>query len=480
MNGTLHRRLRVFFGAAIISFICWKTVPGSSIDKVAFTSLVRGFANPPFFITGGGSHAAPWTLRTFATRNRIDSRQAPVIVSLGDDLEGFFQSSPPSPIDLAVIFNNFQRLGAKKAATAAVLAWDTPDPIGLMALDKAIARFDSLVMAAPLARGPTPEPIPPAFRNASIATGSVHGDTSLFPVVNRVPLSGIILGRENTLAGFQTLDSTPSRSFTQLIARWDDRFVFAFPLLVALQRFDFPVDGIEIRPGEYLKLSPSGPVIPLDRYGRLAVPVHPISPYAEFPAEALIDGGDDFLPKQAPEPVILRDDRSTAETATREFSKTLPSVISTISSDTALAPARDYPRIRPLFEIGFLLCIVLLITGLCGRPRFARNIAFLIAMGITVTAQCIAIGTAGIWLPGIPALAAIFAAYLLSHGASTSYSVPKLVPISPQPRPSMPPMAPTPPSLPQPEAVIDPPIEKMINKTPAVKKSAKHRKKRRR
>ena len=202
-------------------------------------------------------------------------------------------------------------------ATAAVLAWDTPDPIGLMALDKAIARFDSLVMAAPLARGATPEPMPPAFRNASIATDDVHGDTSLFPVVNRIPLSGIILGRENTLAGFQTLDSTPSRGFTQLIARWDDRFVFAFPLLVALQRFDFPVDGIEIRPGEYLKLSPSGPVIPLDRYGRLAVPVHPISPYAEFPAEALIDGGDDLFPKQAPEPVILRDDRSAAETATR-------------------------------------------------------------------------------------------------------------------------------------------------------------------
>ena len=212
------------------------------------------------------------------------------------------------------------------------------------------------------------------------------------------------------------------------------------------------------------------------------MPIKRISPYAEFPAEALIDGGNDLFPKHAPEPVILRDDRSAAETATREFSQSLPSVISTISSDTALAPARVYPRIRPPFEIGFLSCIVLILTHFCTRTPFARNTTFLTTAGIIVTAQCIAIGSAGIWLPGIPALAAILAAYVLSHGASTPYSVPALIPISPQPRPPMPPMpaAPPLPPEPEPEPVIVPPIEKVITKAPAAKKTGKRGKKRRR
>ena len=126
--------------------------------------------------------------------------------------------------------------------------------------------------------------------------------------------------------------------------------VFAFPLLTVLQRLDLTVDGIEIRSGEYLKLGPDGPTVPIDRYGRLAVPLKPVSPYAVISAEALIDGGDDLFPKQAPEPVVLRDDRSGAEPTTRAFSKMLPAMIAAIASDTGLADARDHMRIET--EVG--------------------------------------------------------------------------------------------------------------------------------
>jgi hypothetical protein len=211
--GTFQRRLWVLLGSAVAAIACWIGIPGTALDRLAFTTVVRGFANPPFFITGNGSHASPWNLRTFAAQGRPDTREAPVIVSLGDDVDGFFQSSPPSPIDLAVILTNFQRLGAKKAATAGVLAWDAPDPIGLAALDKAIGRFDSLVMAAPLSRGAVPESMPPSFRKASVALESIHGDPSSLPIVNRIPLSGVILGQENTVAGFQVLDSEPRTRF---------------------------------------------------------------------------------------------------------------------------------------------------------------------------------------------------------------------------------------------------------------------------
>ncbi len=414
MTGTFHRRLWVLLGGVATACGCWMWQPGTAIDRLAFTTVVRGFANPPFFLSGNGSHASPWNLQTFAAKNRAESRQTPVIVTLGDDAEGFFQSSPPSPIDLAVILTNFQRLGAKKAATAVVLAWDSADPIGLLALDKALNRFDSLVMAAPLSRGAVPEPMPAAFRTTSVPLESVHGDIASLPVVNRVPLSGIILGKDRIAAGFQVIESEPITRFVPLLARWEDRVVFAFPLLVVLQRLDLPLAGVEIRLGEYLKLGPDGPTVPVDRYGRLAVPLKSLAPYAEIPAASLIDGDDGLFPQQAPQPVVLRDDRSAAEPATHAFSKQLPALIAALASDTGLTSARDYPRLQTTWEIFLLVLVALVLAALCGLPAFTRNIGFLALATACLTAQCLAAGTAHLWLPGLPALAAIACAAVLS------------------------------------------------------------------
>lgn len=391
--------------------VCWLVLPGSALDRTVFSLVSRGFANPPFFISGNGGHASPWSLRTFTSYGKPDKRQAPVIVSLGDDLEGFFQSNPPSPIDLAVILTNFQRLGATKAATAGILAWDDPDPIGLAALDKALGGFDSLVMAAPLSRGAVPEPMPPVFRKASVSLKSVHGDASALPIVNRIPLAGIILGGDHTLAGFQSLDSESDSGPAPLLARWEDRVVFSFALLTVLQRLDAVVDGMEIRMGEYLKLSPNGPTVPIDRFGRLTLPPKPVSPYAEISAEELIDGGDELFPKKAPEPVILRDDRSAAEPATRAFSKNLPAVIAAIASDTGLAPARDFPRLAAHFELAGLALVVGLLTAFSGFPVFSRNIGFLTIVTACLAAQLITAGFSALWLPGLPALAAVVGAF---------------------------------------------------------------------
>ncbi|RPJ34335.1 MAG: hypothetical protein EHM17_06970 [Verrucomicrobiaceae bacterium] len=422
MNGLLQPCLRVPLTAALAAFIGWILLPGTALDRAAFKTVARSTANPPFFITGEGSHANPWKLRTFASKQRLDPKRAPLIVSLGDDPEGFFQSSPPSPIDFAVILSNFQRLGAGKAATAAVLAWDKPDPIGLAALDKTLGRFDSLVMAAPLTRGAVAEPMPAAFRNASVSVSRIHGDITSLPVVNRVPLPGVILGKENTRAGFQTLDSEPASRFAPLLARWDDRVVFAFPLLAAMQGLDLPLDGIEIRLGEYLKLSPQGPVVPLDRFGRLALPLGQVTPFAEIAADALIDGGDDLFPKQAPEPVILRDDHSAAEPATRAFSGNLAPVIAAIASDTGLAPARVIARFTCCQEIVLLSLLIAALKLISLLPSYPRNIAFVLLAGFCLTAQILATASA-VWLPWLAAFAAIATTFVvckLSPSVTTS------------------------------------------------------------
>ena len=415
MAGTSQRRLWVWCGAAATAGACWLGMPGTAIDRLAFTAVVRGFANPPMLIAGQGISNNPWQIRTLAATTRADTRQAPVIVALGDDPTGFFQSTPPSPIDLAVILTNIQRLGAKQAATAAVLAWDTPDPIGLAALDKALGRFDSLVMTAPLSRGAVPAAMPPAFRLASVPLESVHGDPASLPVVNRIPLPGVILGGATTLAGFQVLEAEPASKFAPLMARWEDRVVFAFPLLCAMQRLKLPLVGIEIQLGEYLKLGSNGPIIPIDRYGRLAVPLTTIAPYALIPAETLIDGNSGLIPRLAPPPIVLRDDRSAAEPATRAFALQLPALIAAMAADSILTPARDYLRLPPGWEILVLLLVSLTLGALGDLPTGVRRIGFLTITGYCLAAQYIAVGVTGYWLPGLPALAAIGVAWLLSN-----------------------------------------------------------------
>lgn len=440
MTSSIHRRLRLLLISAA-ALAVWIVAPGTGWDRAAFTTVAGSFVNPPLFVSGQGTRADPWKLRAFSPDSKLDRRNAPVIVALEDDPEGFFQSSPPAPIDLAVIFTNFHRLGAKKAASAAVLAWETPDPIGLAALEKSLARFDSLVMAAPLSRGAVASAMPRAFRRASIPLAAVRGDTSALPVVNRVPIPGVVLGGQNALAGFSVLEAEAADRFPSLLARWEDRVVLGFPLLTVLQRLDLPTDGVEVRLGEYLKLSPAGPTVPIDDYGRLAVPLKPIRGLAEISAEALIDGGDDLFPKQAPDPVILRDDRSAAEPATRAFSRNLSAVIAAIASDEGLAEVREYPRLAPVWEIEFLAVFVIVLTLLCRASDFTRRLGFLVVAGVCLSAQWIALGMASVWLPGLAALAAILAAIVAARLIREMAPVPAIE-ILPKPKPTPPPRKP--------------------------------------
>lgn len=412
MTALFHSRLFVPLLAAVAAVAGWHYLPGTAADRLAFSTIARATANPPFVIAGSGARSDPWQLRTLEARPQVDGQSGPLMVSLGDDPEGVFQTSPPSPIDVAVILNNFHRLGARNVAISAVLAWDDPDPISLLALDQSLGRFDSLVMAAPLTRGAVAETMPPSFRRASIPLSEVVGDLNTLPLVNRVPLPGVILEREKSLAGFQVLESEPASEHAPLLARWDDRLVLAFPLLTAMQSLGLPVTGLEVRLGEFLKLGPDGPYVPIDAFGRLATALGRVEPFAEIPAVDLIDGGDDLFPKQAPQPVILRDERSAVEAATRIFSISLPAIITAISSDTGMKAPRKFRRFSESPELVLLALVLAVIALLARMPDFPRNTGYLALTLFCFVAQLIAVWF-GCWLPGLAALAGIATAFAL-------------------------------------------------------------------
>ena len=415
MNSNLQRWLRVFLVSAVAALAAWKWIPGTTLDRAWFEAVASSSANGPLFVTGEGSRADPWKLRTFSADKKSDKGRAPMIVSLGDDLEGFFQSTPPAPIDIAVILTNFQRLGARKAATAAMFAWEKPDPIGLAAFEKSLAGFDSLVMAAPLSRGVVPTVMPPSFRRCSLPVTKVIGDTSVLPIVNRLPIPGIILGGETTITGFSALEAEPPSEFAPLLARWDDRVVISFSLLTILQRLDLPLDGVEVRLGEYMRLGPTGPLVPIDPFGRLALPLKNVTAYAEISAEALIDGGDELFPHEAPDPVILRDDQSSAETATRAFSKSLSAVIAAIASNGGLSAAKEFRRLPEGVELVIFSVLVLGLAFLAKAANFVKTTGVLVLGALAVAAQWVAAGSGAIWLPVVPMLVTMTVGLIVAY-----------------------------------------------------------------
>ena len=412
MKISIHRPLWVLIAALAASLACWKQVPGTKADRSAFEFIAASVINPPWLVSGTGSHQEPWSLQTSAAKSFKKQIVSPAIIAIDDDPDAVFQNFPPSPIDVAVLLNNLHRLGEKKAAIAAVFAWDEPDAIGLTALAKTIDRFESITMAAPLTRGTTSEPMPSAFLRASIPISKVIGDSSLLPIVNRISVRGTILGRENTMAGFQSLDSQSEEGAAPLIARWGDRVVFAFPLVVATQQLGLPIDGIKIHCGSSITLGPQGPILPIDAFGRLISDISKTAAPTPIPAAKLIDADADLLQREPHAPLIVLDARSTADPATLSFSEQAPLVVSSIISDADTRQAFTCKRLDTPREIALLIALSLILSATSALAIFPRNVMLLTIASTLIAAQFIAASLASTWLPGPAALASVAAAFI--------------------------------------------------------------------
>ncbi|MFZ9936087.1 MAG: hypothetical protein ACO3JG_03400 [Luteolibacter sp.] len=394
-----------------VSLAAWWWLPGSRVERAVLDGCIRGFANPPFFIQekNGG-----WAVRTVNAQPRIAPGHLPLLVSLDDDPEGVFQTSPLSPIDLAVVFKNLRRLGAEQAASAAVLAWDAPDPIGLLALERTLGEFESVTMAAPLGRGAVAGTMPPAFRRASVGISAVRGDTTRLPRVNRMLLPDAVLGGDRAWAGFQFLENDIPPRKLPLLARWDDRVVFAFPLLCAIRQCGLALEDLDIRPGEFIRLGENGPVLPMDDRGCLAVPVSTGRGIEAVRAATLIDAPDNFFAgDEAPFP-ILRDDRGAAEPATREFSAAFPAVMALIAADAGLAASHEIRRAGATCDLLLLALGSVLLSYSVRRSGFAQSLVFIGLAGLFGIAQVAGVAM-GHWLPGLPAMAALMVAVAVTR-----------------------------------------------------------------
>lgn len=406
-----QRSLRVWIAAATTAILCWIYVPASRVDRQAFLAFAQLNHGQSVKISGDGSRSVPWQLQW--NPDDSNAKNMPVIITLNDDPNGFFQSSPHAPVDIAVILSNMQRLGARHAAYAPLLAWENPDAIGLTALETQMDAFESMVIAVPLTRGAVMEPMPAAFRRASLPIEDIQGNIEALPVINRASIPNMIYGNANTLAGFQVLDSEPAGEGIPLLARWDYRVVFAFPLLTAMQQLQLHPSDLTIHVGKSIKLGNQGPTIAIDEFGRLAKTAAQNSSLLEIPAEALINGKKDLLKNHTFAAPIITDHRNINESAIAKFNRLLARSILTLIADKSTQD-QTYPRLSSSQEIYTLLTLTLFLALATLVPGMYRILAY-IAIGCACLLIHYSIASfTHHWLPGIPALAAVVAAMITS------------------------------------------------------------------
>lgn len=410
----MKRRLQKLILCAAAALVVWAILPGSPIDRAFFSLTARSFAKPPFIVTGNGTHGSPYALRTLHT-DPADLVSEPLTdITITDDPDRVFQTSPPSPVDYAVILKNLRRLGRDSVAIGIPMSWAETDVISLVALDQQLDAFRAAVTSAPLSRSPTPTPLPPAFRRASIPISQVKGATTGLPIVNRVSIPDVVLGNKTSLAGFTVLESEPESERPYLLARWDDRVVFSFHLLAALDHLKADPGSIEIRLGKYISLGIDGPYILIDEYGRL--PFAPPSPrdMSSIPAGSLIAAPDDFLTDRAPGPVLIRNSMSSADEPSLRFSESLVPTVSLLADPTGTSTAEIFPRVPWYAELLFLASLLSLIHGLGNFPKSSGKLPTTgLAVSVLVLHFMIVPGAAT-WIPTLPALAAVIVAIPLS------------------------------------------------------------------
>jgi hypothetical protein len=389
---------------------------GQNYERATLSYFLRGIVPAPHFLQrGSGDDGVVWHVRSISNSALERELATPAIILLQDDPDGVFQSSPHAPLDFALITRNMARIGGDTAAIGAVLAWDSPDEIGLTALERALENFDHVVTTVPLSRGATAESMPSAFRRASLPMTAVIGDASALPVVNRQTVPGAFLGGPNAVAGFTFLETNDDSEQPFLMAKWDDRVVFSFPFLTAVQQAGLNVDALQIHPGSHIRMGTSGWMIPIDEAGRMQVRVPSTHGWRETPAESLLSAErNDWTGSMQPSIWLMRDDRGGRDAIFRDHSMQLVPLVKAIASGAALTEPKELYGVPPLFGWVLLGAVVVLLGALCRFGGVAIQVGLVLTFVGMIALQWTALSVASLWMPAMPAILAINVVWIVA------------------------------------------------------------------
>jgi hypothetical protein len=267
---------------------------------------------------------------------------------------------PPVPTDLAVVLARLKAMGVENFGIGYPLDWKEPDTLALDAMRGMMDRLSGTVLGFQLNNATLGEPVPVPFQLCSIAYADVQGDRSKLPVVNSLPGELPEFGGDKTRAGFTLLgneDAEDERAY--LLARWDDRVVFALPLVAAIARLEVPLNEVTVEAGNEIRLGVNGPRIPIDFRGRIKLPKDQpevIKASATAIISRTLPAG--FGEKNAP--VYLVDARLGSGKFEREWGEVLPRIDAMIRNAPRRVGVKPVPRPNPLAEMTALVVVALL------------------------------------------------------------------------------------------------------------------------
>jgi hypothetical protein len=401
---------------------CWLS-PGTAVERYGFLFTTIPFTGTQSTIDGDGSPEKPYAHKTSKQINFKKISQ-PIDITITDDPNQIFQSSPPSPVDYAIILKNLTRLHQDSIAIGTPLTWTETEAIPLATLDQQLDTIPNLITAAPLSRGSVPSPIPPAFRRASIPLSQLHGNTALVPIVNRIPIPDVLLGNKNSFAGFTALESEPDQDSYPLIAIWDDRVVLSFHLLAALNHLNIPTSSIQIHIGRHIHLGKKSYYIPIDNYGRLSLFPESFKTIktTPLPVENLVDATEETFRKNTFKPIVIRNTHSAQDLAAIDYSNSLIQTITLFANSSNGFSIKYYSTLTKDIEILFIaamLCLIFGIQNFC--PGRDARMPLLALSAVIFVLHFLIVHLTATWIPTLPILASLTVAIFFTRRKTNQY-----------------------------------------------------------
>jgi len=359
---------------------------------------------------GDGSPDEPW--RRWKSKPSAEPA-IPRILAVDDDPEAWFGSSPPSPVDCAVMFKRLYDAGHRSIGIGYLMTWEEADPLAMVALRQKLDLFDAAVLGLPLARGAAGEPVPAAFLRLSMDAGDVEGDSTSLPQVNRIAVLNSELGGERSLAGFTLLENERDAKDGRhhLLARWNDRILFALPLAAEIAALGIDPAEIRVVPGKEIRLGIGGPVIPIDEFGRTTILREVKS--QDIPATKIISEDNPVPP--AADPLLLRDVRENLSEAERAWSDSLASVAYAMRAAPRYEKPVTLPRAGFLAELGLIAVLAFFGSWATCLRRFGwRLLAVVLVAGFGAELLYLLAARQNIWLPPFCVAAIWLASLVLS------------------------------------------------------------------
>ncbi len=362
-------------GAGLLLLAVTPSVPWlERADRAVFSWLAGG--DPE--VEGRGSAADPRKIAEYA---RPAEPEPMALLTLEEDPEGWFESMPPPPSDIAVVLARLHESGLRHLGIGYPLQWDEADTLAIQAMRGVMDRYDGLVLGFPLKDATAGDPVAAPFLRASVDDAEVIGDVTELPVVNAIRGVTPELGGRNSLAGFTRLESEKDeQERTYLLARWGDRVVFSLPLALEIARRGVAFEDVEIEVGKAIRIGDSGPRIPIDFRGRARLPAT-AAEVSEIPLRAVIEESlpEDFAAQDRP--VMIGDARLLGPKEDVAWAAGVGAVDRLIRTAPVRTALREVPRLNGLAELGLLIASALF----CGWILKAGMIE--VRVGIAVTAM---------------------------------------------------------------------------------------------